>query len=325
MNWTRNLFALITATLAAGAVSAAFPFVAQAYAGCAGGPNTFTAAQAAAELSRDPDPIWRGALAHCEAQAASSFSAAPALRSTAAGQQSLLVRGDVHRKEIALTFDDGPHPAWTPQLLDVLRQCRVPATFFLVGEMAERYPGLVRDEVAAGDEVGNHTYHHVSLVKVGSADDAAEIAACGDVLKDITGKRPYLFRPPGGKLDPAALSAAAAQGYTTVMWTDDPGDYASPGVEAIVERTLHCARPGGILLLHDGIPQTIAALPQIVASLRAEGFTFVSMDQMLRDRAAAERRFSPAHPSIQSVARVPHAASRQAAAGKLGIVNGKLT
>jgi peptidoglycan/xylan/chitin deacetylase (PgdA/CDA1 family) len=261
-----------------------------AYSGSAGGPNTFTVAQAIATEQRDPDPIWKGVLDRYEVEAQQGDLTSAVERTEmphfSVERPAVLFRGDTARRELSLTFDDGPHPAFTPQLLDVLRQYQVPATFFVVGEMAERAPDLIRDEVAAGDEVGDHTYHHVSLIKVDGTDDAAEVAACGDVIQDITGVRPHLFRPPGGRLDSAALTAASAQGYTTVMWTDDPGDYASPGVDAIICRTLHSARPGGILLLHDGIAQTITALPDIITTLRAEGYRFVTVDQMIRDRAA---------------------------------------
>jgi len=256
------------------------------YAGSAGGPNTFTALQAQAEEARDTDPLWRTVY---QGYTTATLRQPAVLRPAGhpAARPAVLQRGDTTRKEIALTFDDGPHPGYTDQLLNVLHECHVPATFFVVGEMAERYPELVRAEIAAGNTVGNHTYHHISLIKVNAVDDAAEIAACGDVLQQITGKRPYLFRPPGGQSDLFSLDAAGAQGYTTVLWTDDPGDYASPGIDAIVQRTLHCARPGGILLLHDGIGQTIEALPTIVDALRARGFTFVTVDQMLREQKSS--------------------------------------
>jgi len=262
------------------------------YAGSAGGPNTFTSLQAQAEEARDTDPLWRTVYQDYTAPVPHR-QAVLRLDGRTAKRPAILQRGDTARKEIALTFDDGPHPGYTDQLLDVLHACHVPATFFVVGEMAERYPDLVRDEIAAGNTVGNHTYHHISLIKVNAADDAAEIAACGDVLQQITGKRPYLFRPPGGQSDLFSLDAAEAQGYTTVLWTDDPGDYASPGIDAIVKRTLHCARPGGILLLHDGIGQTIEALPTIVDALRAKGFTFVTVDQMLREQKSSRSLPSP--------------------------------
>ena len=202
---------------------------------------------------------------------------------------SRILEGDPRKKEIALTFDDGPHPGYTPQLLAVLKRYNVKATFFVVGEQAEKNPELIRDEIAAGDSVGNHTYDHVSLVKIPQDYVSTEIKACGEVLDSITDKTPHLFRPPGGVYDPRIAETAEALGYTTVLWTDDPGDYASPGTDVILSRTLDKASPGGIILLHDGIQQTIDVLPQIIQTLRNRGYKFVTVDQMLAERAAARR------------------------------------
>ena len=191
-------------------------------------PNKLNAAQAQATILADSDPFWE--------KAEKTYPASVAVPAIPASRLNLMGHGDRERKEIALTFDDGPHPGYTPQLLAVLKQYKVPATFFLVGEMAERAPNLVRDEIAQGDSVGNHTYHHVSLVKITPDEAAAEIRACDLVLQSITGKTVHLFRPPGGVYDPAVAREAAAQGYTTVLWTDDPGDYASPGIDLIEKR-----------------------------------------------------------------------------------------
>ncbi len=202
---------------------------------------------------------------------------------------SKILEGNPDKKEIALTFDDGPHAAYTPQLLAVLKQYKVKATFFVVGEQAEKYPDLIRDEVSAGDSVGNHTYDHVSLVKIPEDYVSTEIKACGEVINSITDKTPHLFRPPGGVYDPRIAETSEALGYTTVLWTDDPGDYASPGADVILSRTLGKATNGGIILLHDGIQQTIDILPQLIQTLRERGFKFITVDQMLAERAAARR------------------------------------
>jgi len=193
-----------------------------------------------------------------------------------------ILRGDPRRKIIALTFDDGPHPAYTPQLLAILKQNDVHATFFVVGEQAEKYPDLIRAEVAAGHSVGDHTYDHVSLVKIPLEYVYTEISSCSDVIKSITGKAPKLFRPPGGVYDEQVATAAEALGFKMVLWTDDPGDYSSPGAYKIEARTLDTVSNGGILLLHDGIKETLQVLPQVIQRLKARGFTFVTVDEMLR-------------------------------------------
>ena len=203
---------------------------------------------------------------------------------------SKILEGDTTKKEIALTFDDGPHTAYTPRLLAILKQYDVKATFFVVGEQAEKYPELVQAEEAAGDSIGNHTYDHVSLVKIPEDYVSTEIKACGEVIHSITDKTPHLFRPPGGVYDPRIAETSEALGYTTVLWTDDPGDYASPGTDVILSRTLGKASSGGIILLHDGIQQTIDVLPRIIQTLKSRGYKFVTVDQMLAERAAAPRR-----------------------------------
>ena len=197
-----------------------------------------------------------------------------------------LLRGDPQRKWVALTFDDGPHPAYTPRILAALREAKVPATFFLVGQMAEKYPDLVRAELAAGHSIANHTYHHVSLPKIPAEFVATEIQACGDVLERITGKPCRLFRPPGGQYNPAIAETAEALGYRLILWTDDPGDYASPGGTVIAERLLDKLDNGGIILIHDGIQQTLDLLPSLIREIQARGYAFVTIDQMLQSLAS---------------------------------------
>jgi polysaccharide deacetylase family sporulation protein PdaB len=192
-----------------------------------------------------------------------------------------LMRGDAAKKQIAITFDDGPHPVYTPDLLDILKRYQAKATFFLVGEMAEKYPYLVQAELAAGHSIGNHTYHHVNLTKIPEEYVATEIKACGEVLRSITGQAPHLFRPPGGDYTPSVAEAAEVLGYTMVLWTDDPGDYASPGQKVIETRVLSRVSNGGIVLIHDGVQQTVDVLPQILSFLKKRGYQFVTINEMM--------------------------------------------
>jgi peptidoglycan/xylan/chitin deacetylase (PgdA/CDA1 family) len=193
-----------------------------------------------------------------------------------------IFEGNIGRKQVALTFDDGPHPAFTPQILRILKQYHAKATFFVVGEQAERNPDLIRAEAAAGDSIGNHTYDHVSLVKIPDDYVGTEIKACGEVLKQILGRAPHLFRPPGGAYNPQVAQVADSLGYTMVLWTNDPGDYASPGEDVILQRTFSKINNGSIILLHDGIQQTIDVLPTILQYLRDHGYQTVTVDEMLR-------------------------------------------
>ncbi len=195
-----------------------------------------------------------------------------------------LMYGDPAKKQIALTFDDGPHPKYTPKLLAILKRYHVKATFFVVGEMAQKYPRLVKEQVAAGHSIGNHTFHHVNLTKIPIEDVATEIKACGKVIQSITGQTPHLFRPPGGDYDRAVAEASAALGYVMVLWTDDPGDYASPGTKTIENRVLDKVTNGGIILIHSGIQQTVDVLPQIIRYLKDKGYEFVTVDEMLQSQ-----------------------------------------
>lgn len=226
------------------------------------------------------DPVWAKAKREVDKSVVKTLSDSQGYLKRTVPKHKLR-RGDTAVKEVALTFDDGPHPKYTPQLLNILARYRVKATFFLVGEMARKYPGLVRAEIAAGHSVGNHTYHHVNLTKVPTEDVAVEIRACSDVIKDITGKAPILFRPPGGDYDTGVSEVADAMGYTTILWTDDPGDYASPGDKVIETRLLDRISNGGIILIHDGIQQTIDVLPQIIQHLESHAYKFVTIDEML--------------------------------------------
>lgn len=196
----------------------------------------------------------------------------------------ILLQGNPRKKLIALTFDDGPHPQSTPRLLEILAQEKVKATFFVIGEMAEQYPDLVRAELAAGHAVGNHTYHHVNLTKILEGDVATEIDACTEALNRITGVTPHLFRPPGGDYDTGVAEASEALAYTMVLWTDDPGDYASPGAQVIQQRIIRKAGNGGIILIHDGVDQTIQILPQMIKELKVKGYTFVTVDELMKPK-----------------------------------------
>lgn len=205
-------------------------------------------------------------------------------------QHCKLMRGDPRKKQIAITFDDGPHPQYTPQILAILKKYNARATFFLVGEKALQYPELVRAEVSARMSIGNHTYHHVNLTKISEMYVAAEIQACSDALKKVTGRRPYLFRPPGGDYNDHVAQVAKSLGNTIVLWTDDPGDYASPGERVIENRLLEKADNGGIILIHDGIQQTINALPHILQVLHDRGYQFVTIDQMIKNRVGCIKK-----------------------------------
>lgn len=192
--------------------------------------------------------------------------------------------GSPLRRQIALTFDDGPHPKSTPELLAILKKYHVKGTFFVVGEQAVKYPNLVRDEVKQGEVVGNHTYHHLRLTRIPLAQAKQEVEKCGAVVAEITGKMPYLFRPPGGHYDGRVDRMIEGLGYTIVLWTDNAGDWLNPGTRVIERKVLARATDGGIVLCHDGPQQTLNALPVIITTLRRRGYDIVTVDQLMQRR-----------------------------------------
>ncbi|MFA6449486.1 MAG: polysaccharide deacetylase family protein [bacterium] len=194
------------------------------------------------------------------------------------------INGNRKKKRIALTIDDGPHPRYTPELLEILKEHNVKATFFVVGEMAEKYPDLIKMEVAAGHEIGNHTYHHVNLKKIPEDYIAAEIKECDAVIRRLTGKSTQLFRPPGGYYNKNIADVSGALGYTLILWTADAGDYASPGENVIIDRLLRKTDNGAVIIIHDGVRQTVEALPKIIEKLKSRGYVFVTVSELMKQK-----------------------------------------
>ncbi len=181
---------------------------------------------------------------------------------------------------VALTLDDGPHPTWTPRMLDVLRTHQVLATFCLVGDQARAHPALVRAILAAGHSLCNHTMTHPQpFSRRPRAQLRAEISGAQQAIIAAGGLSPRLFRAPGGDWSPDVLAVADELGLTPLGWDVDPRDWSRPGEEVIV-RALSAARAGDILLSHDGggdRSQTVAALDRVLPALRARGCVFVAL------------------------------------------------
>jgi cellulose synthase/poly-beta-1,6-N-acetylglucosamine synthase-like glycosyltransferase/peptidoglycan/xylan/chitin deacetylase (PgdA/CDA1 family)/spore germination protein YaaH len=193
--------------------------------------------------------------------------------------------------EVAITFDDGPDPRWTPKILDILKQKHAPAGFFILGQQAENYPSIVRRIVAEGHEFGSHTYTHVNLSLVGEQRERIELDATQRLLQAITGRSTTLFRPPYeadsrpdqlSEVTPLLISQDLD--YLTVMENIDAEDWARPGADVILQRIKQQRRNGSIILLHDAggdRSQTVEALPKIIDYLRARGDRIVSLSELL--------------------------------------------
>lgn len=200
-------------------------------------------------------------------------------------QDGLLYMGKKSIPVVALTFDDAPHPMFEPLLLDLLRRGQVHATFFVIGRNAQAYPYFIRDMVAEGHEVANHTYHHVRLPGLPITVAAQELRQTDQVLQGITGQTVRFFRPPGGDYTAATLAAARAQGLTTVFWTDDPADFQNPGNAVLTNRFSRRLDAGGIILLHDNAPQTLEVFGNFLDAAYKRKLALSTVSGMLSARA----------------------------------------
>ena len=181
---------------------------------------------------------------------------------------------------IALTIDDGPHPVWTPKILRLLDRYHVPALFCMIGNQVLGHEPVAKSVARAGHRLANHTWSHpIALAGKPSGQVRKEIARAQEKIHDTTGYVPKLFRSPGGAWSPTVMKEAAHAGLVPLDWSDDPRDWSRPGTAAIKRRLL-AARPGQILLCHDGggdRSQTYAALSTVIPALTARGLNFVAL------------------------------------------------
>lgn len=203
--------------------------------------------------------------------------------------------GPSNQKVIALTFDDGPNEPYTSQILDILKKYDVKATFFMVGKNVEKYPEVARKVAAEGNVIGNHSWDHPNLIFKTNGQIRREILKTGNLIGQVTGVNPELFRPPYGGDDLMTLTQIHKLGYVTVKWSMSFEDWKQPGVDKILTR-LPMVQNGSIILLHDGNrlfhgadrSQTVAALPEIILQLKKEGYSFVTVPQLLDEKAGNE-------------------------------------
>jgi len=191
--------------------------------------------------------------------------------------------GDRDRPAIALTFDDGPS-AQTLELLDVLAQYNVKATFFMVGSRVDAHPEIARAVLAAGHAIGNHTYHHARLAHHTPAQVREELIAGERALERVVGIRPSFYRPPFGVEDHVTRQVGHELGLVAVDWSDSSKDWKRPGVNAIVANVLSRAQDGVVILMHDAggdRRQTVEAVKRLVPELERRGFELVTVPSLL--------------------------------------------
>lgn len=180
--------------------------------------------------------------------------------------------------KVALTFDDGPHPVYTPQLLDGLKECGVHATFFVVGKNILGNEALLKRMETEGHLIGNHTYSHVKLSELDIARACAEVEKTNALICEVTGKEPEFIRPPFGEWKKAMECSFE---MIPVLWDVDPLDWTTKNTALVVERVLKDTKPGDIILLHDYYQSSVDAALEIVDALTERGYKFVTVDELI--------------------------------------------
>jgi peptidoglycan/xylan/chitin deacetylase (PgdA/CDA1 family) len=243
-------------------------------------------------LGAEPTPAKRG----------------PARETRATPEEPNITVNSVHvdGPYIAMTFDDGPSATLTPKLLDLLAAHHIKATFFVIGENVAEHPEIVARAAREGHEIANHSWSHPNLGKMSDEGVRRQLQQTDDAIKNATGKRPTLMRPPYGSITAREKRWIHDEfDYDIILWDVDPYDWKRPGPAVVRSRILKETRPGSIVLSHDIHPGTIEAMPSTFDELEAKGFKFVTVSELIRMAAAR-----PSHPSPQPSGTVSPSATK---------------
>ncbi len=210
---------------------------------------------------------------------------APAVVASADPEEEIVYRHKPNdRMEIALSFDDGPHPYYTPLILDILAEYGVRATFFMVGENVTYYNAAAEAVVAAGHEVGNHTHSHRTFTRMSEGEMLSEIAACEEAIASVSEVKPHFIRPPEGEMSAAMRRVVGGLDYRIILWDVDTRDWAHTPPDVICNHILDTVRPGDIILMHDFIGHdspTPEALRRVIPALLERGYHFVTVGELV--------------------------------------------
>ena len=182
--------------------------------------------------------------------------------------------------KVAITFDDGPHPSYTEQLLDGLKERGIKATFFVTGEHASIHPDIIKRIVEEGHLIGNHTYKHTQLQSTNREEFKQELLQTNEIIKEITGEDTIYVRPPYGSWD---QSLEKELNMFPVLWTVDPLDWCNDNVSCIVQNTVSKTKENDIILMHDYYETSVTAALQVIDELQKEGYQFVTVEEILFD------------------------------------------
>lgn len=213
-----------------------------------------------------------------------------------ASDQGVFRSTPLSQKVVAITIDDGPDPRFTPKVLDLLKRERIKATFFLVGKNVTQYPELAKREAREGHVLGNHTWDHPVLPQENEAEVLEQLEKCRSAIRNTTGQDTHLFRPPKGLWNGQVFDAAKRLGYKIILWSETLEHQSAVTPESMAKRVVSLVRPGDIMLCHDGRldrTKSVAALPLVITQLKAEGYRFVTVPELL---AMAELAKSQGHP-----------------------------
>ena len=206
---------------------------------------------------------------------------------TSGNNTTVVQSGPKEEKIIAITFDDGPHPTYTSQILDLLKEYDAKATFFVLGMYAEKYPDLLKRQYQEGHEIGNHTFSHINVDKTSKEEIEKEFLKTQDIISSIIGTKPKIFRPPYGLYNKRVLEIASKNQCTIILWStfQDSKDWSNPGVDKIITTTFSKIQNGDIILFHDYVykeeSHTVEALKTILPTLKKEGYQFVTISELL--------------------------------------------
>lgn len=222
---------------------------------------------------------------------------------------SLFFHGNESRKEVALSFDDGPDINATPKILKILRQYNLRATFFSIGQHVEAYPQITREVYAEGHTIGNHSWNHPDLTTLSPDQVSWQLDYTSQIIQKTIGIKPLLMRPPYGAINRLAHIQIENAGMLPVLWNVDTEDWKLAGVDSIVQKAMSEVKNGSIILMHDGggeRSQTIAALPIIITKLQHQGYKIVSMQQLLNHYGDTATLNPTVTPTIQPDQSQPH-------------------
>ncbi len=186
--------------------------------------------------------------------------------------------------KIALSFDDGPHSMYTQEILSVLREYNIKATFFVIGKNASYYPDILSQIKEEGHEIGNHTFSHSLNKNISEENVANDLKKCRDIIKRICGYDVKFFRPPGGILNDKVKETVNSQGYKIVLWNIDTKDWAHASVDSITKNVLQNTKSGSIILFHDYIfkdSPTVESLKIVIPKLKEQGYSFVTVGELV--------------------------------------------